>query len=216
MQQQNFVEALVQNLEPVQPAPSVGRVLLGWACLSGTVVVVGLLAAAPLREGALAALLTFPRYAAEWGFALIASFAAIAAGLEIGVPGQQDHRRLVALSIVAGGAWLGLVLVGAFLLGRPTGMVGPMVGKREGCELMVAALSAPAFGLAVAALHRRALFAGPGAYSLLAAGAAALPASAMQLACRYDPQHTLTHHLLPVLIAAGIGAALGYWARRRP
>jgi hypothetical protein len=94
------------------------------------------------------------------------------------------------------------------------GLVSPAMdpsqaGHRSNCfaETLIFALPPLAFGLVL--LRRRAVLEPGLAAGLAAVAAASLPALTMQLACMYDPLHTLAMHLSPLLILGAAAAASG-------
>jgi hypothetical protein len=148
-----------------------------------------------------------PRYTLEFSLAVLGGFAAIAAGLELGVPGHLGTLRLLLPSIALPLGWIALLGYGLLDPVIETGMQG----ERAFCSYQTFAFALPPLGLALFALGRRALFARTATGVLVGIGAAAIPAAWMQLACLYDPLHSLLHHLVPVALAGGLGGLAARW-----
>ncbi len=211
MTPEDFTEALVDDLAPVRPAIGWMRALLSWTSLAWVFVSAMVLATGPLREGAIATLAVAPRYTLELALAALGGFAAIAAGLELGVPGHPATIRLLFPSIALSLGWLALLGYGLFDPAIETGTLG----ERASCSYQTFAFALPPLGLALYALRRRALFARTATGVLVGIGAAAIPAAWMQLACLYDPLHSLLHHLTPVALAGGLGGLTARWVLPR-
>lgn len=202
-----LIEALVDDLVPVRPAPPLARTWAFWTLAAWIIVGAIVLSTGALREGALETLAESPRYALEFLLSVMCSAAAILAGLEAGVPGSPGPRRLALPALVFGLAWIALVAYGV----RDPVIEVSMLGKRALCSVQTILFALPLLGVALHALHRRALHSRTSSGVLLGIGAAAIPAAMMQLACLHDPFHTLTHHILAVALAGLIGG----WAARR-
>jgi hypothetical protein len=207
MSEDKLIHGLVADLAPVRPAPPTPRTLLGWVSFGWCTVAALILWAGPLREGALATFAVSPRYTIEFLFAVLGGAAAAAAGFEWGVPGRPSRVRLAGPAAVFLGAWFGLVAYG---LTDPVIETG-MLGKRPFCDVQTVVFAIAPMALGLWALSRRALFARGITGFLLGIGAAAIPAASMQVACLYDPQHALIHHLAPVLLVGVIGATASRW-----
>jgi hypothetical protein len=211
MKRRDLIDALVEDLVPLQPAPSIQRALFGCWVFAWVGVGAAILWTGDLREGALPSLATSPRYAIEWAMAIGASVSAMLAGLEWGVPGRFDRNGLLLWTIALLGGWIGLVGYGVF----DPALEPARLGARPYCDLQTMLFAIPPLALALVLLNRRALFSRASSGWLLGLGAAAVPAAWMQLACAYDPLHDLLHHILPVLVVAGLGALLAQgWPRR--
>lgn len=211
MTQQPFVEALVRDLSPVRPASALSKTILGWSAAAFVSVLLLLLARGPLRDGALATLMTSPRFAFEFALGLLTSLAAVAAGLEFGVPGRPALAALLGPPVAVLAAWVAFVWF-AFAVGAGDAPVS-MLGKRSFCSIETLFLTIPGWLVAITALRKRALFHGPVSGMLLGIGVAAFPAAWMQLACMHAPHHTLTHHLGAVGVSGLIGMGYGTWRR---
>ncbi|MEE8166264.1 MAG: NrsF family protein [Myxococcota bacterium] len=207
MTPEDFAEALVDDLAPVRPAIGWMRALLTWTSLAWVFVSVLVLATGPLREGAIATLAITPRYTLEFALAVLGGLAAIAAGLELGVPGHPGTIRLLLPSVALLLGWLALLGYGLLDPVIETGMLG----KRALCSYQTFAFALPPLALALYALRQRALFARTATGVLVGIGAAAIPAAWMQLACLYDPLHSLLFHLIPVALAGGLGGLAAHW-----
>lgn len=204
----DFIEALVDDLTPVQPAPGGLRSLVVWSVLCWGFVSAFVLLGGPIREGALASALDSPRFMLELAIAIGTGLTALVAALELGVPGTPARLRLGVLPLLLLSGWLVLALLA---LEHP--VVPPsMAGKRPHCFVQSIGLALPPGLLAFGLLRRRVALAGPAAglrVGLLAGVAAsAIPAFWMQLACMYDPLHALQFHLSPIAVFATAGALI--------
>ena len=207
MTRDDFAEALIDDLTPVRPAIGWLPALLTWTSLAWVFVGVLVLATGPLREGAIATLAVSPRYTLEFALAAFGGFAMIAAGLELGVPGHPGTIRLLFPGVALLLGWLALLSYGLLDPVIETGMLG----KRALCSVQTFGFAVPPLALALYALRRRALYARTATGVLVGIGAAAIPAAWMQLACLYDPLHSLLYHLTPVALAGGLGGLAARW-----
>jgi hypothetical protein len=212
--QSPFLDALVADLQPVQPALAWGWVVLAWSALAGGFLVAAVLTSGSLRVGALDDL-TRAGFALELTLGLATAVALLAAGLEIDVPGRPSRTRLLTPAVILALAWVGWTLAGHELIDLLEHPEISVVGKRKDCFVEGLAMSLLPGALALWSLRRRAWGAGWASGALVGMAAGALPATTMQLACMYAPDHALRFHLSPVLIAAGVGAILAMLLVRR-
>ena len=204
--QPDFIDALVEDLSPVRPAPGRLRTLILWGALSWAFVSAAILLSGPLREGVLDELFRSPRLALELGIGIAAGLTALAAGLELGGPGSPSPLRLWLPPLVLIGCW---VLLLSYAIGNP--VVEPsLTGRREHCLVETLCSALPPLALGLHLLRKRVVFSRATAGLLVGAGAAALPAVWMQLACRVDPLHGMLLHLSPMLLLAAAGAVLAH------
>lgn len=205
-----FVEALVDDLGPVRPAPSSARAVAHWALASGAGVIALLALSEPMRRPPLPALDSGP-FALELVLIALAALSAVAAGLELGVPGATAGRRWAVLSLAFAAGGLGVLFWGEAF--EPP--MRSMLGKRPHCFLETIAASLPPLALALVFLRRRVVRGHAGAGALVGAAAAALPAIAMQLVCLHQADHALRCHFSPILMIAALGAIAGRWVHPR-
>ncbi len=206
----NFLDALVDELQPVRPALPWARAITIWTLASSLFVAAALLWSGPLRVGFVSDLSSL-RLLGELGLGAATSLAVIAAAFEIGVPGAPSMARLLGPAAFLGASWLGLTLLGDALPG-PT---HSMLGKRAHCFSESLAVSLPPAGIALVLLRRRLMWAHGAAGSLVGAAAASMAALGMQLACMYEPEHALRFHFSPILLVAVAGAAAGHFFMAR-
>lgn len=163
----------------------------------------------PFRPGLLEQIQTVPLFAVE----LVSGLAALAflsvAAFKSTVPGES--KGYLILGSVCLLIWLTVIL---------SGFIDPilqpsMAGKRETCYLEALLYSTSCALSSIYLLQRR--------YSLqpaLTAGVAAVwvgvvPAYLMQISCMHEAHHSLTHHLLPMVLTAMFWAPLFYWLIKR-
>lgn len=208
----DFIDALIDDLDPVTPAPSWSQSSLLTSGSAWLVVAALVLATGPLRAGAIEALGSSPLYALEFGIGVLTGIASLAAGIEWGVPGRPHGLRVAAPAVVLASIWTGLTIYAA------TTSPGPpeMLGKRVHCSLEIMTFSVPPLALALFVIDRRALFSRATTGLFVGIGAAAIPAVWMQLACMHGALHTLTHHLAPITLIAVLGAVASAWLVPRP
>lgn len=208
-----LIQDLVADLRPVRRAGRTGLTLLLWLTLAIVYSVLVLLAAAPMREGALADLWRYPYFSVETVVAALAIVALAAAALRSAIPGPGGRLRHLTLPGALLAAWIAFYLVG---LEHPAHPVSTL-GQRDQCIWQAVLFSLPSLALMLW-YARRLMPLWPRTTGMLAgAAAAAVPAAIMQFACMYVPSHILTHHIGPVFIVAALGALIGrVTLRRRP
>lgn len=203
-----FIDALVGELAPVSPAASWSRAVAGWLVVAGGFVAFAMLASGPLRPS-LDGDLSHGRFLLELALGVFAIIVLLASGLEIGVPGGPSTRWLTISALGVVGLWIGISFFGESLVSAVLSAPSPsMAGKREHCFVEGVLISSVPFFIAMAALRRRALYAGAPSGFLLGLAAAGLPALGMQLACMYEPGHALNFHFSPMLFFAVLGALI--------
>ncbi len=206
MPESDFLDALVDDLQPVRPAVPWASAMGIWILASGLFAAGAILIGGPPRPGVESDLASL-RLVIELSLVFATVFAMIAAGLEIGVPGAPATRRLLTPAVVLGLLWLGIMLLGDSL----PGPARSMLGKREHCLVEVLMISLPPTGLAFFLLRHRLMRIQWAAGALAGAAASALPAIGMQLACMYEPEHALRFHYSPVVLIALAGGIAGHF-----
>ena len=207
MSRTDFVDALVQDLEPIRRARPWAQALFVWCGFSWFLVAVVILTIGPLRPGIVAEVLASPRLTFELAIGLFAGIAAIAGGLELGVPGSPAPPRLWSAPLLLFAAW---VLVILFEWIHP-GSAPASTAMRAHCFLQTMLVSLPPATAALYLLHGRILFDTGRAGLLAGSAAAAIPALWMELSCMTEPMHALQFHLSPILLVGGVTALLAHW-----
>ena len=199
-------EELIRDLVgDLQPVPWPGRIvhwLLAWL-LFAVILSAGTLAATgPFRDGAFRALSAVPAFAIETAVAALAVTLLERATLVSSVPGAGKPRGSWPVVILA--AWVGFYVVGFWFPAHPVSNLGYRAHCLAQTQLIGLVNLGPLLWITARLAPLR-----PGLTGALAgAAAAAVPAAAMQFACKYDPGHILLFHLAPVAVTAIIGAAL--------
>jgi hypothetical protein len=200
-----LIDQLVDELEPVSRPPSIGASVLGWGLASWAMVVVLVKLTGPLRGGALEQLFAEPRFLFECLIGASLGLVAMAGALGIATPGRGKSAHLMRPGMILLGGW-----VAAYLYGLVSPALAPSeAGHRSYCFAETLLFALPPLALALVLLRRRAALEPGLASGLAAVAAASLPALAMQLACMYDPIHTLSMHLPPVIVLGATAALLG-------
>ncbi len=204
MSQTDFLDALVKDLEPIQRTRSWSQAMIIWCVFSFGLVGAVILTIGPLRADILDELLASPRLFLELAIGIMAGMAAIAAGLEVGVPGSPAPSRLWSAPVLLFTAWVIVILIGLALpaAGHPS------KAMRAHCFLQTMLVSLPSATMALYLLHGRILFKHGRAGWLAGTAAAALPALWMDLSCMTAPMHALQFHLSPILLIGAITAFL--------
>lgn len=188
------------------------------------------IAGGSLSPDVLAHMRTSSAFAGGLVLGTLAGAGAIAAGLEIAVPGAPARRTLLALPMLLLVGWLGLLFIeigGGFDVGLGGAGAGarsergapslPGTPGRFLCPLQVLLFALVPLAIAWVQITRRVPVGSTSVSAGAAVGASALAGLAaglvaaiwMQLACVADPLHTLTHHLSPLLILTPLGALVG-------
>ncbi len=206
-----LINGLSADLTPVKPSGGIILPALIWFVLSwGYVVAMGLYLG-PLREGALVALLSAPQFIFETtlGAVVVALFCLMA--FQAAIPGL-DKRWLKNIAYFIGLLWISCYVVGIFF----PALEPSMVGKRDHCVIEAYLYSTPPLLIGYFLIFRRFPLRTIKAGIYIAIGAGAIPALFMQIACMYDPLHTLTHHIGPIFAPMVLGALLGgYFTKDR-
>jgi hypothetical protein len=202
----DFIDALVAEIRPVRPAlPWISAIAI-WTLGSTLFVALTILMSGSMRAGLEADLRTL-RLPLELGFGAATLCAAIAASLEVGVPGAPSLLRLLTPVILTGSLWLSMTIYGEAIPGPTVSMDG----KRAHCLIEGVMMSVPPTLLALLLLRQRGVRSRELAGALGGMAAASLPAIGMQLAGMYQPEHALRFHLSPVLSLGLLGALAGHF-----
>jgi len=198
-----LIETLTADLRPVERPGSVAPGVAAWLGLAFVYSVAIILAAGPLRPGALGNLVEYPAFAGETLLALVAIVALAHAAVRSAVPGEPRGRLRWALAPLL--AWIGVYVVGLWYPAHPVSTLG----ARPYCVWETVAFGLPTLGLMLWLARRQYPLQPRMTAALAGAAAAAIPAAIMQFACKYVPAHILTYHIGPILVTAGIGAVIG-------
>lgn len=207
---QELIANLAADVGPVRRPGRIGVDLAVWLAVAVVYSIVVILAAGPLRPGALRALVAYPAFAVETLLAVTAVGAVAYAAIRSSIPGAPPRSAFVALVLL--GAWAAVYVVGLRFPAHPVSTLG----ERPYCIWQTVAFSLPTLGLMLWAVRRRYPLEPRRSAALAGAAAASIPAAIMQFACMYVPAHILTHHLGPVVLTALIGAVLGPLVATRP
>lgn len=199
-----LIKELVAGLEPVGRPGDISWPLAIWLAAAAFYTVAIVLATGELRAGAARALLASPQLALQTVASVVAIVLLARAAFVSGIPGAGPIGWLAPAGIALA-VWLALYLADAAGGNEPAAMEG----KRDHCFWQTMLFGLPSFALLLW-YARRLLPLVPRATAALAgAAAAAIPGALMQFACVYDPIHTLTYHLTPIALLAGLGAVIG-------
>ena len=200
-----LIRSLAGDLTPVRRLAPSYAAAPAWLAASLLFVALATLGSGPLRPGALPQLVSQPVSTLAVLLGLIASALAIRGVMRLRSPGLAAGLRgsVPALALLA--AWAALQLLELLVPGEPASTLG----ARALCWLQVLLFSVPPLVAALWLARRAAPLEREWTGLLAGLAAGALSALAMQLACMDEPLHVLVAHLSPVLLVAGVGAALG-------
>ena len=192
-----LVDSLVNDLEPVQAQRGIHLPAALWVLGSAVWVVALTQLFGPIRPNALEQLQTIPRFAGEIVLGVVALATLAMAAFRSAIPGQ----------LTPGFSRTAFTLVGIWAAGYLVAIVFPslepsMLGKRGHCYLETFAYTTPP--LLVALWWQRRRYSLAPARSAVMAGlvAGGLSGLYMQIACMYQPLHSLAFHLAPALVVA--------------
>jgi hypothetical protein len=197
-----LIETLAADLRPVENPGSVAVGVAAWLGFSVVYSVVAIVAAGPLRPGALGNLVEYPAFAGETLLAAAAIVALAYAAARSAVPGEPRGYLRWALVLLV--AWIGVYVVGLWHPAHPVSTLG----ARPYCIWETVAFGLPTLGLMLWLARRQYPLWPRMTGALAGVTAAAIPAAVMQFACQYVPAHILTYHMSPILVTAAIGAVI--------
>ena len=213
MRTDDLIVELARNASPVTPLASPSVRFARWAAVMFVFAAIGVFVLGPRAD--IAEALRQPVYIARLLITLLTALLAAFTAFVLSVPGAERTKAQRMLPFVAVGVWT--ALVGMFLIagGDPVARViafpvnWPCGYKILGFSLVP--------GFALFALLRRAAPLEPlWSASLAALAATALGAVATQFICPVDdPAHQLVGHVLPVIVVAMAGTAIGFRALNR-
>lgn len=178
--------------------------LVAWFGLAGLFSSVFMLSLQPFRPNFIDQLIRYPRFSLE-----IISATSLIAGLSYWfiislVPGLKPNR-ILKLSVIAGGLLFIFSLVAGFHWPSP---VASDLGSRPHCLEEVFFYGALSLFSILFYLKSSDYHPSPSHFYLIGLGAGLIPATLMQLACMYDPQHGLYFHYAPVIFLGFLGLVL--------
>jgi len=200
-----WIAALVRELQPVRPALAPSSFAIVWLAGSWLLTVAVIAAGGPMRPGWFAQLSEHPRLQLEFLLGLGAGAVAILGVGQLSIPSPRHIPARAAPALVVFTAWTATYLWGLWDPAVPPSMAG----KRAHCWVEIFVWAAP---LAITGLwlaRRGAPLARTWTGALLGAAAASIPAVWMQVACMYDAAHILVYHLAPIGGVAILGAVMG-------
>ena len=196
-QHKKLIDQLVSDAAPVKqrvlPPARIGA-LWFTAALSLSALVMFLLQ--PFRAGLLEQIQTVPLYFVEVASGFVALALLGVAMFKSAVPGES--KQAMYWGLASFGIWLATILSGFI-----TPVLEPsMVGKRAECYFEALYYSTASALPVIWLLTRRYSVNAFETAFLGALWIAMAPAFLMQLACMHEPNHALSHHLLPMLLTA--------------
>ena len=205
LERERLIRSLVADLRPVRRPGRVAHWLVTWLSLAVLFSAASILVTGPYRDGALIALSSNFSFAAETLVAAAAVILLARAALKSSMPDAVRQLRWVGWPAAALCLWLGFYVVGLWFPAHPVSNLG----HRDHClaetQLLALINFVPLLWLARRLAPLRPRLTG----ALAGAAAAAVPASIMQFACMYEPQHILVFHFAPMVVTAATGALLG-------
>jgi hypothetical protein len=209
---EDLIQRLAADAHPVQRLRRLPLRVLGWlavALASLTVVIVMRGARRELGDAA-----DHADFAIETAFLIITALSAAVGALVVSIPGAERSKLVRWVPVIAGVltvSWAAWELAFASATGAPTGRLG-VAWQCVGSTASVAAVPSVALFLMVRrAAPLRAAW--TGFLAILATSAVGVLGS--NIICPTDrPLHMLLWHVAPLMLFAGLGAALGTWLLR--
>jgi hypothetical protein len=208
--QQEVIDGLVADAQPVRRVWSPGVRLGVWVVLGATVAVGA--AYAGLRPD-LGRRLGDVMFLLEVGSLLAAAVLLAGISFAAAVPGREpSRRRFVLAMLLAVGLWM-VPLRYPTEAGQP---LGEFFRLAFACERRTVVLAVLPLGALLVALRRGAPLAGAVAGCLAGAAAFLLASANMRLICPADSRfHLMVGHVLPVILGIGVATVIGaIWLRR--
>jgi hypothetical protein len=214
VQTEDLIQQLTAEAKPVRPLPSLVARLAGWLVLAAASLAIVMLLMGVRRELGDAA--DRADFAVEAALLILTALSAAVGTLVVSIPGAERTavvRWLPVIAAVTYVMWSAGELAFAAATGAPTGRIA--LGWH--CIYKTASIavvpSLALFVLVRRAAPLRAVWAG--LLALLAT--AAVGVLGANVICPNDrPVHMLLWHVFPLMVFAGVGAALGTWLFRWP
>ena len=209
--QPNIIDELVKDLDPVTERKISFRysILIWLVVISMTAI--AMIMFAPIRTNAFDQLINTGRFQFEIILGLAITLLFVNAALQSGSPDLGVSHRFWKWGIALAVIWLCHF---AYSFYDPV-FPPSMSGKRVQCYFEALAYSLPMMFVGICMIKRmyplRPIISG----SRLGLAVGVSPALLMQVACMHEPLHTLTHHLLPVVVTTIVGAIVGFVFLRR-
>jgi hypothetical protein len=203
----DLIVELARQATPVTPLASPTVRLTRWAAAMVVFAAAGVSLLGPRQD--LLDALRQPVYAARLATTLLTAILAAAAAFMLSVPGAERARAQRVIPWVALGGWA--VLLAALLVGggKPVARLVAFPVNWP-CSFKILGFSVISGTALFVALRRAAPLEPLWTASVAALAATAFGAVATQFVCPVDdPAHQLVGHVLPVVVLAAIGTAIG-------
>lgn len=212
MHTDELIQRLAADAPPVRRLRPLAWRLAGWAVVAAASLGVVMMVLGVRRElGELAASTDF---AVQSALLILTALSGAVGALIVSIPGAERTSLVRWLPVAAGIAyvmWSAGDLAMAAATGAPTGQIAP----GWTCVIETASVAAlPAIALFVM-MRRAAPLRAAWAGLLAVLATAAVGALGANVICPNDrPVHMLLWHVAPLMVFAGVGAALGTWLLR--
>lgn len=196
-QHKKLIDQLVNDKTQVtQRVMAPTRIATLWFIAALSLSTLAMLFVQPFRAGLLTQIQSVPLYFIEVSSGFVALALLGVAMFKSAVPGESKQAMYWGLASFA--IWLATILSGLI-----TPVLEPsMLGKREQCYFEALYYSTASALPVIFLLTRRYSVNAFETAALAAIWIAMAPAFLMQLACMHEPNHALSHHLLPMLLTA--------------
>lgn len=211
MNKKPLLDRLAADLRPTHRF-SAGVVVMLWLALSWAFVIGVTLATGDLRPGVFEQLQDTPRFVLECLLGFGIGIFTFRTALLLAIPGRVRPERGVTAVIGLLALWIGVYAYG---LVDPA-LQPSRIGYRAHCFTETFLYSSVPIIVGFWLVARRTAISRAWAGALVGAAATSLPALFMQIACMYEPMHTLKFHLVPVVVMGIVGAILGRALFRAP
>lgn len=203
---EQLIADLVSDLKPKPKQLSLLQLALIWWLLSWVYVVIATLLMGPLRPTAHEQLAHSHHFQIETLFGVVATLL-VAIGAWYGAAPGALTKGFLRLGVLVSVVWVGFYVT-SYLGLSPPAVEPSMLGKREYCYIEAFLYSVPPTAVACYFIAKRLPLRSLQTGLLIGLAAGMMPALFMQFACMYEPQHILTHHILPGIANGAVGLLL--------
>ncbi|WP_448549672.1 NrsF family protein [Thalassotalea fusca] len=204
---EHLITQLTEELTSVKQIPNVNLLAIAWFSLSIVYVILLVNLLGPIRPGALDQLMSSPRFLLEMLLGITAIGWLSLQAFRDSVPGMLSRRFMVG----------SIILMILWQMQYVIGFVSPALepstlGKRNLCLYETIFYSLPPIYIAWLLVRRFYLLHPMRTAVSLSLASGMMPALYMQIACMYDPSHTLNFHMAPGFLMIIIGVSIAwYW-----
>ncbi|MFK7824691.1 MAG: NrsF family protein [Oligoflexales bacterium] len=202
MKNEQLIDKLVTDLQPVKVLPSYVQRAIFWSCISNLLVALFTMLSGPFRANFVDQLLSHPQFLAEFLVGILVNPLACFSLFYLVIPSEHSTNfKRIVIGVLPFIMLLTLALISTIYPALPPSMEG----KRDYCSEQTLLFGIIPFICMWVAVKKSCPWHQYWVGIYLSIAAFTPGAIIMHIACMYAPFHILQRHLLPIIAASFIG-----------